>query len=64
MGLIFLLWIGWVLSQTPTVNSQCHTETQTSTVTQSHFWEEDIINLTQMMQSLLDYIRLVREQVF
>ena len=64
MGLIFLLWVGLVLSQTCNVNSQCQTETQTSTVTQSHYWEEDIINLEQMMKSLLDYIRLVREQIW
>ena len=64
MGLIFFLWIWCILSQTPTINSQCYTETQTSTITKSHCWEEDVINLGQMMQSLLDYIRLVREQVW
>ena len=58
MGLKFLLWIGWILAQTPTVNSQCYSEIQTSTITKSHFWEEDVINMGELMESLLDYIRL------
>ena len=59
-----LLWIGLVLSNICNVSSQCQTEKQTSTNDESQYWEEEIINLEQMMKSLLDYIRLVREQIW
>ena len=52
------------MSKICNVNSQCQTETQTSTNDNSQYWEEEIINLEQMMTSLLDYIRLVREQIW
>ena len=64
MGLKILLLIGWILAQTQTVNSQCYSEIQTSTITKSNFWEKDVIYLGELMESLLDYIRLAREQVW
>ena len=64
MDLKILLCIGLVLSKICNVNSQCQTETQTSTNDDSQYWDEEIINLEQMMTSLLDYIRLVREQIW
>ena len=64
MGMKILLLIGWILAQTPAGHSQCYSEIQTSTITKSNFWEEDVINLGELMESLLDYIRLAREQVW
>ena len=46
------------------MSTQCQTEKQTSTNDESQYWEEEIINLEHMMKSLLDYIRLVREQIW
>ena len=60
-----LLLIGLLLAaDISNVSTQCQTEKQTSTKDESQYWEEDIIDLENMMKSLLDYIRLIREQIW
>ena len=60
-----LLLIGLLIAaDISNVSTQCQTEKQTSTKDESQYWEEDIIDLENMMKSLLDYIRLIREQIW
>ena len=62
MNLKLLLWIIWVSVQT--VYGQCYSEVQTSTTTKGKFWEQDEIDLRELLESMLDFIRLTREQLW
>ena len=62
MNLKLLLWIIWVSVQT--AYGQCYSEVQTSTTTKGKFWEQDEIDLRELLESMLDFIRLTREQLW
>ena len=62
MNLKLLLLCIWASVQA--VYGQCHTEIQTSTTTKGKFWEEDQIDLMEIFESMLNFIRLTREQLW
>ena len=62
MNLKLLLWI--ICISVHAVNGQCYSGVQTSTTTKAKYWEQDEINLRELFESLLDFIRLTREQIW
>ena len=46
------------------IYGQCFTETQISTTTRGKYWEEDEIDLLEILESMLNFIKLTREQLW